>query len=132
MGRLAAQPGRAPDPLAPSVRPGTHATGHRQDAPTGETEALRGHVADLRGEVDYLRAELAQRSRELAIERERSDILHREALSRIGALGPGGDAGDAGPQTAPTAAPERQGATIRAGTGQAPGPWWKRLLGLTR
>jgi hypothetical protein len=41
-------------------------------------------------------------------------------------------AGDAGPQTAPTAAPERQGATIRAGTGQAPGPWWKRLLGLTR
>jgi len=108
------------------------ATGHRQDTPTGETEALRGHVADLRGEVDYLRAELAQRSRELALERERSDILHREALSRIGVLGPGGGAGDVGPQTGGTAAPERQGATIRSARGQAPGPGWRRWLRLER
>jgi excisionase family DNA binding protein len=100
--------------------------------PAGETESLRAHVAHLAGEVDYLRDQLAHRSRELALERERSDILHREALSRIGALGPGGDAGDAGPQTGATAAPAGQGATIRSARGQAPGPWWRRVLGLTR
>ena len=107
-------------------------TGSRQDAPGAEVDALRGHVEDLRADVAYLQNQLDQRSRELAAERERSDILHREALSRIGALGPGGDAGDIGPQTGGTAAPEGQGATIRPATGQAPGTWWRRLLGLTR
>jgi len=104
------------------------ATGHRQGAPTAEVDALRGHVEDLRADVAYLQNQLDQRSRELAAERERSDILHREALSRIGALGPGGDAGDAGPQTGAPVAPEGQGATIRSARGQAPGTWWRRLL----
>ncbi|MDQ3513456.1 MAG: hypothetical protein M3462_07290 [Chloroflexota bacterium] len=92
--------------------------------------ALRGYVADLRGEVASLRAQLAQRSWELADERERSDILPREALGRIGAPGPGEPTGDDPPQPAAPAAPEGQHATIRAGTSQAARAWWRRLLGL--
>ncbi len=36
------------------------------------------------------------------------------------------------PQPGATAAPEGQAATILPTMGQAPGPWWRRLLGLTR
>jgi len=43
-------------------------------------------ISHLAAENDYLRAELAARSRELADERERSDVLHREAFARIEAL----------------------------------------------
>ncbi len=117
-------PGPRPDPVT-GDRQDTATT--RQDAPPGETETLRGHVADLRGEVAYLRDQLAQRSRELATERERSDVIQQLALQRIPVLVPGDDS----PQAAPTAAPERQHATIRPATGQAPGAWWRRLLGLT-
>jgi hypothetical protein len=49
-------------------------------------------------------------------------VLHREALARFPVLPPG--------EVAPTAAPERQHATIRPATGQAPGAWWRRFLGL--
>ncbi len=45
----------------------------------------------------YLRTELAQRSHELATERERSDVLQREALGRIEAL----TTGEIVPQTVP-------------------------------
>jgi hypothetical protein len=121
-------PGQGPDPV----------TGERQDpartrpdVPTGEVAALRGHVEDLRADVAYLQNQLDQRSRELASERERSDILHREALSRIGALGPG-ETPESPPETGATAAPERQHATIRSARGQPPGAWWRRWLGLTR
>jgi hypothetical protein len=108
------------------------ATGPRQGDLGAEADALRGHVEDLRADVAYLQNQLDQRSRELAAERERADILHREALSRIGALGPGGDAGADLPQTGGPTAPEGQGATIRSARGQAPGPWWRRVLGITR
>jgi hypothetical protein len=54
-------------------------TGRRQTA----TDPLIEHMEE---EIMYLRTELAQRSHELATERERSDVLQREALGRIEAL----------------------------------------------
>jgi Tfp pilus assembly protein FimV len=76
----------------------------RQDATPAEAEGLRAHVDDLRDEVAFLREQLAQRSRELAAERERFDVLHREALGRIPALGAGSVPEE--PLSAPPAAPE--------------------------
>ena len=94
----------------------------RQDAAPAEAEGLRAHVTDLRDEIEFLRAQLAQRSRELAAERERFDVLHREALGRIPALGAG--------QDAPVAAQDAPGATETAGAARgAPRPWWRRLVG---
>ncbi len=43
-----------------------------------------------------------------------------------------GETPESPPQTGATAAREGQSATIRPTTGQAPGTWWQRLLGLTR
>jgi len=43
-------------------------------------------IEHMQEEIAYLRTELAQRSHELATERERSDVLQREALGRIEAL----------------------------------------------
>ncbi len=43
-------------------------------------------IDSLKGEIAFLRGQLDQRSRELADERERSDVLHREAFARIKAL----------------------------------------------
>ena len=72
-----------PDPSG--VRP--DATGHRPDSPDpASTSALLGHLHHLEGEVEYLRTELAKRSQELATERERADVLQREALGRIEAI----------------------------------------------
>jgi hypothetical protein len=53
------------------------------DRPTDTHIHLIEHMQD---EIAYLRIELAQRSHELATERERSDVLQREALGRIEAL----------------------------------------------
>ena len=72
------------------------ATGRGQtatDPPTGAHIHLIEHMTD---EIAYLRTELAQRSHELATERERSDVLQREALGRIEAL----TAGEIVPDTA--------------------------------
>ena len=107
-------PGPRPDDRQDAART-------RPDAAPAEAEVLRAHVTDLRDEVVYLRAQLAQRSRELAAERERFDVLHREALGRIPALGAGQDAPEArqdGPHAAEAADP-------------SPGLWARvrRLLG---
>lgn len=48
-----------------------------------EPDALAEH---LRSEVGYLREQLATTIRQLAAERERADVLQREALGRIEAL----------------------------------------------
>ncbi len=77
-------------------------------------------VETLREEVAYLREQLAERSRELAAERERFDVLHREALARIPALGAGQDAPSASPQ--PRHATE---ATEPAADSSV--PWWASL-----
>ncbi len=63
----------------------THDTvsGRPENVPVATDSALVQH---LQGEIVYLRAELATRSLELATERERADILQREALGRIEAL----------------------------------------------
>jgi len=103
-------------------------TGPRQGDLGAVADALRGHVEDLRADVAYLQNQLDQRSRELAAERERSDVIQQLALQRLPVLTPG----ESPPQTAPTTAPAATRATIRAGTGQDARPWWRRWLGLER
>ncbi len=79
-------------------------------------------VETLREEVAYLREQLAERSRELAAERERFDVLHREALARIPALGAGQDAAVAARE------PQREAEPARATPATAV-PWgrfWER------
>jgi len=58
-------------------------------------------------------------------------IRAMQAEERLGQL-TAGETPESPPQAGGPAAPEGQGATIRPGTGQAPGAWWRRLLGLTR
>ena len=111
-----AAPGEPPGPRQDTART-------RQDAPPAETEALRAHVDDLRADVAYLRDQLDQRSRELAAERERADILHREALARIPAL----LAGDVAGQDAPTPTPPLGSPTMFPAR-KPPAerrPWWR-------
>jgi len=101
-------------------------TGPRPDMSTPRPDADRTTAAapdalveTLREEVLYLREQLAERSRELAAERERFDVLHREALARIPALGAGHDAPGAPPAApgatnTPTPAPDATSV-----------PWWR-------
>jgi hypothetical protein len=63
--------------------PTEHMTEHDQTALVSVYETL---VASQREEIAFLRGQLDKRSRELADERERSDVLHREAFARIEAL----------------------------------------------
>jgi hypothetical protein len=93
-------------------------------------------IARLDAEVAYLRAQLDHGRRELAAERERFDVLHREALARIPAVGPGENAPPAPVQRAEFGAERGQGAAEggKAGTetptGGAPQEpprraWWR-------
>ena len=97
-------------------------TGQRQDTDRPSESAL---IEQLRSENDYLRAELSARSRELAAERERADVLMREALGRIEVLtaGPVADAGENAPRSTQDA-PGDEGAGDMAD--DAPAPWWRR------
>jgi hypothetical protein len=65
-------------------------TGVRQDADSPLIAAIVAAkdetISRLADEVVFLRHQLDQRSRELADERERSDVLHREAFARIEAI----------------------------------------------
>lgn len=56
----------------------------QQDVTEHQQDALL--VEQLRGENEYLRDQLSQMIRQMAAERERADVLHREALGRIEAL----------------------------------------------
>ncbi len=89
-------------------------------------------VDDLRDQVAYLREQLAleREAREAADRRhaaeiERRDVLMREALDRVPALGAGHDS-DVVARDAPSAAPAAPGGadTVRPGS-DAPLPWWR-------
>ncbi len=111
---------------APPGPPPGQPPGERQDtartppaaqevAPHPAIEAL---LESQRQEIAYLRNQLAERSRELAAERERFDVLHREALARIPALG----AGQETPQASP--APRHAAADVEPADDPSV-PWWK-------
>ena len=132
--------------LTPSQQSTSQAT-HR-DLTTDPTPAnalldhLRDEVNFLRGQLADTQAALDQRSRELAAERERFDVLHREALARIPALGSGQDTPQASPAAhhgsegvAPVADRPLRGSSAPIGppawrTSERPPseqvPWWRR------
>ena len=123
----------------------------RVDAPdamsgqsTGQPDAIsdtaRELVDQLKSENAFLREQLDQRSRELAAERERADILHREALGQIQALTTGDDDYDVDqdetatmPYSASPEAPGREEAPVMtSGTPHEPSivaGWLRRLFG---
>ena len=83
-------------------------------------ERLADEVTYLRGQLDQRDIELAQRSRELAAERERADVIQQLALQRIEALTTG--MGDQR-QDAPERAAEPPGRAEGAAEGD-PSSWW--------
>lgn len=92
-------PDAKPDDSGPIPdRPGT--------APGGHPDARDRLIAALEGEVGYLRDQLDHSRRELAAERERFDVLHREALARI--TPEGSPALDAGARDAPSNSPKNR------------------------
>ncbi|MDP9355679.1 MAG: hypothetical protein M3R02_10450 [Chloroflexota bacterium] len=111
-GRRAQRQDNRPDPRQASARTPPAA---QEVAPHPAVDAL---LESQRQEIAYLREQLAERSRELAAERERFDVLHREALARIPALAAGQDA----PQSSPAA---RHATAAAEATGDASAPWWK-------
>jgi len=60
--------------------------------PRPDRDGDRGYLDHLEAEIAYLREQLDVSQRERAAERERFDVIHREALQRIEALSPGEDA----------------------------------------
>ncbi len=125
-GEAGAPPGSPPGP-SPGERQDTARTppAAQEVAPHPAIEAL---LESQRQEIAYLRDQLDQRSRELAAERERFDVLHREALARIPALGAG--------QDAPVAArePQREAEPAEASHDSSSSwwtSWWHRLTGGT-
>jgi len=115
-------------------------------------ETISAHAVALDradAEVAYLRSELSARSRELAAERERSDVLHREAFAHIEALtaglttmvdndqAPARDPVLDTPQAhdvAPSATEAATPSDVYTGPVKASrsvfGDWWARLRGL--
>ena len=135
---------RRPEPPPPSARRDANATptATRHDDDTTGVGALIAAkddaIAAQREEIAFLREQLDHSRRELAAERERFDVIHREALHRIEAL-TAGDAGAGEPrQDAPLASPAgRSGAhgsprPPGAAAGEA-GSWvahlWRRVRG---
>ena len=85
-------------------------------------------VVRLDAEVTYLRERLEQRSRELAAERERADVIQQLALQRIEALTTG--MGDQRQDT-PERAAEPPG-RAEGGSEGDPSSWWATMLGKVR
>ncbi len=81
-------------------------------------DELRDHVAYLREQLALEREARAEADRRHAAEIERRDVLMREALARIPALGAGHDP--------PSAAPAAPGGAEAVKPGSdAPAPWWR-------
>ncbi len=127
---IPADPTRPNDDLTSSQQPTEQATQRDRTSDPTQATALIDHLRDevtfLRGQLADTQAALDQRSRELAAERERFDVLHREALARIPALSAG--------QETPQASPGPQREARPAETDPAPSSswwtsWWRRLTG---
>ncbi len=112
------------------------ATSGQSDATRTPSDAMapttRELIDQLKAENMYLRDQLEQRSRELATERERFDVLHREALARIPTLGAGQSASVASPEPAGATEPRHPAPDPSASPRPAHAPWWRRWLGLAR
>ena len=82
-------------------------------------------MAQLQSENAYLRAELSARSQELAAERERADVLMREALGRIEVLtaGPATDAGEDAPVRMQEGPHDEQDVDVNP---EPVASWWRR------
>jgi hypothetical protein len=121
--------------------------GTRQpDARPDKPDALIGHLvrenAWLRGQLEERSREVDARSRELASERERADVLMRESLRRIEALSAGAPGHDRDDETSPESAVTHDvapGTTIAPSVSDEPlsAPaepskrvgWWSRIFG---
>ena len=108
-----------PRPSAPVDQPSPtgqqpSATGHRPGTDRDLIAAKDETIGALRSEVEHLRAQLATRTDEL----QRRDVLLREALGRIPALGAGQDA-PSSPAAPPPPAPPR----VREPPSRP--PWWR-------
>ena len=90
-------------------------------------------ISAQRNEIEFLREQLDQRSRELAAERERADILHREALGQIQALTAGDVAPDESAQEQRTAPTMPSGREEPPDTSHTPSwlsvAWLRKLFG---
>jgi len=94
----------------------------RVAATTETVNRLDAEVAYLRDQLDQRGKDLEQRSRELAAERERADVIQQLALQRIEALT--ATIGDQR-QDAPERAPESPGRDDGGLEGDPPS-WWSR------
>ena len=104
-------------------------------------DTVRELIDQLKSENAYLRDQLDQRSRELAAERERSDVIQQLALNRIPPLSAGEvrtqrDDDQPSTRTDPLVSPPQPpGSTEREKTTPDTLPvetrsWWRRLLGV--
>jgi len=97
-------------------------------------------IAALEADVAYLRDQLDQRSRELAAERERSDVIQQLALNRIPPLSAGEvrtqrDDDEPSTRTDPLVSPpqsqgEAETEKRQSDTLQESRAWWRKLLGV--
>jgi hypothetical protein len=90
---------------------------------------LSAEVEWLREELSRTREELGQRSRELAEERERFDVIHRLSLQRIEALLPGESAPPEAPGSPQTSDRDAERANIREEALPESRGFWRRLFG---
>ena len=101
--------------------------------------ALRETVGILQSDIAFLRDQLDQRSRELAAERERSDVIQQLALNRIPPLSAGEvrtqrDDDEPSTRTEPLVSPPQPPGSTESpkttpDTSQSRRPWWRQLFG---
>ncbi len=100
----------------PDIRPDTVQTPVPE--PSALVDELRDHVAYLRDQLDREREARSDADRRHAAEIERRDVLMREALDRVPAIGAGHDA--------PSASPAAPGAAETPAPGSDASPaWWR-------